>query len=166
MRYDTIQNAITQHLQARIEVLLGQGTVHVIDLPETQTANREAYEKPRITVGYEGSSFEGSNTSSYTGLSQHETVTFSVLVQARSLYQSLGAHALVSATRYMLQGFEPPDCSSLILTGVEPLELNQGVFSYLLKFECKRISVGEEIPPDAPIFITQITLNPPIITID
>ena len=162
MRYDTIQNSITTHLKARFDAVFqtaGNPICRVIDAPETEEDNKGGFVRPRLSVAYEGSSFADNTTSDF--VHQVETLRFSVLVMASKLYGTVGAMPLITAVRYMLQGFKPSDCTELKVTGIEPVGREQSVFMYAVTLEASRIAVMEELPDPDLVLITQIILDPP-----
>jgi hypothetical protein len=162
MRYDTIQNSITAHLKSRIDAIFNNpaGPIcRVIDAPETEDGNKGGFIRPRLSVAYEGSSFADNTTSDF--VHQVETLKFSVLVMASKLYETAGAMGLVTAVRYVLQGFKAADCTELKVTSIEPVGREQSVFMYALTFETSRVAVMEELPNPDLVLITQIILDPP-----
>lgn len=158
MRYDTVQTDITATLKQRIDAVFadpntGAALVDTVDMPSNQKGFIQPYARPRITVGFEGS--EAQDTNSLSMENQPELLKFNIIVGARELYGALGVHSLLAAVRHSLVGYEPVDCDRLALQAVELHSLEDGTFYYGLKFECSRLVVQNFFPLDAPEPILQ-----------
>lgn len=148
MRYDTIQTDITATLKAFVDGQYPVNAVDVVDLPGTQKEYLLPYSKPRITVGFMGSTLQ--KTAYMAAEGEEETLKFTIEVCARDMYGVISTHSLIETVRECLVGYTPTDCNALELKQVQLKSLQDGTFFYSLDFECFRETVERDFPLPAP----------------
>jgi len=134
--------------------------IYEAEIEAEETNAPHPAEIPCIKVLYAGSQFEPQQ--SVGVVSQQETLTVLVVVEASKMYQLvLGAMYLVGTVKKMLVGYQVEGCNRLTVKSVtfEPdPDGFAGYWTYHMTFECTALVV-QYLEEDTSPLITQITGN-------
>jgi hypothetical protein len=109
-------------------------------MPEKQSEYSRPFEKGRVTIYYNGSTFLPVNSTSQSN--QTRKVNFALELRTRTMYNDLnGIHTLRSSIERLLTGFKPLNCSRLYLLKDEPGKFEENDWVHLMEFETTTLLV-------------------------
>ncbi len=144
MKYTDIENAMVSRLQTK----LGPGVV-VIPLPEFQNDNKRPTDKPRVTVVYNHSAFDGcrygasAQSAAVDSIVQEESLQFKVAIESRLLRGETGIYELLVAVRQSLIGQSFLGLDPLMVLDSKFDDYKENLWSYTLTFMTKGWVVSE-----------------------
>lgn len=155
---------LEEHIYNRLSILAP--TILVDKLPEKKADYTTPTEKPRVSVGFEYSTFKEDET---IGLqAQTEDLYFTVEIQARTLRTAhIGVYAIATKVRELLLGYQsitmPYNIFEKVLCkefGNTPNpEYQNGLFTFTFRFMTKVIVQEIYIEPNAPLLNEVIGIN-------
>lgn len=134
-----IMNRLTTSLGANVEVELE---------PETESANKIPFAKPRISVMFDQSEYDTQNSTS--SVVQDETCRLAVIIRSRLLRGPSGIYTVVENVRRSLVGYQPCNWSKIWLVKFTFLKRDTNLWEYVLLLSSKTMIVEEAPDETAP----------------
>ena len=144
MFFEQLENDV----KARLQTMMGSG-VEVELEPETETANRTPFAKPRVSVMFDQSEFEKQKATGY--IAQHETCRLAILIRCRLLRGDNGIYTTVENVRRYIAGYAPPNWSKMWLIKFQFLKRENNLWEYVLTVGSTSMIVEEDAPPTEPL---------------
>lgn len=133
----------------------------VLPLPENEGGFTSPTTKPSVTVGYNTSKFDESNTMSVT--SGKETLVFDVVIQHRKLRGLGGIYDIIQIVKNVLHGFRPTLTTrvSISNTSIFQYDNKQNTWTYIVQAQCEVTTAPgvDQNDPDLAAHVTRITFQ-------
>lgn len=145
MNYEALETEIVERLNAKFNEYGTASGMVAIMLPETEAQFTQEIEKSRATVAYYGSTWQG--PASVNAVSQEETLTIRVLLEARKLRGPNGIYAFGNLIKKILTGYRPQGAERLYPVKYDLDSGEHNNYMPYLDFECRSIAV-QNLPED------------------
>ena len=154
MNFEEAELEISEFLSGKIN----EQNVEVVPLPEVEKDFEKAWGKLKVIVAFAS---EDADVNSFTtsGVYQDVTITFSILIQGKSLRGPNGLYQLAEKIKRVLVGYQPKDGDAMTYGGHKFLDRNNGVFEYGLDFKTRSVRMQNFEEETGPPFIGGITIN-------
>lgn len=146
MNYETLEGYIVARLAAFL-----QSNAEIIPLPEMDPDVKLPSIKGKITVAYNGSDYEGSETSDF--VVQPEKISFQVIVQSRKLRGNTGVYTLLSGIQTAILGWKTPVTDKIQFGQAKYVAHENGVWVYSLTLSTMSVAIEE--PDDEDLVISR-----------
>jgi hypothetical protein len=129
----------------------------VVPLPDTQGELLKVIDKPRITVAWNGTDADPSQSTS--AIVQRSTVNFEITIQWGKKRGSNGIYNLIKLVKLYLLGFQPDACGKMWVTKEELADYDaKNIWNYRAFYSANCVEV--EAPDEAAdIILSQLTFN-------
>jgi len=161
MNYASLESEIVARITSKVA-----SAADVLPLPETGDDMILPSIKARITVAYNGSTYETSETTDV--VAQPETITMQIVVQSRKLRGAVGIYTMLSVMKSALLGWKSTTTEKIHFGKAEYVGHENSVWTYALNLTTVALAIEEPDTEDQVIskMLTAATTNYENITVE